>query len=60
MDDFEEAFGIDESCYHCGGRRYVIVCFVDLCHGTDRCIHGDGEADCPVCNKDGQHEWELH
>lgn len=49
----------DSGCYHCGGRGFVIVCIDDLCRGADECMHGDGEEDCPVCNKDGDKEWEF-
>jgi len=49
----------DSSCYYCGGRGFVIVCIDDLCRGADSCMHGDGEEDCPVCNKDGDKEWDI-
>lgn len=49
----------DNSCYYCGGRGYMIVCCDDLCRSADECMHGDGEDNCPVCNRDGQREWEI-
>ena len=58
MHDFEDDDSCD-SCYYCGGRRYVIVCIDDLCRSADECMHGDGEADCPICNKDGNREWDI-
>lgn len=48
-----------EGCYHCGGKRYVITCPDDLCATSDSCMHGDGEEDCPVCNANGEHEWNI-
>lgn len=58
MDDYYEDEEFDDgSCYMCGGARYIITCCDDLCATSDRCIHGDGEDDCPVCNADGCREW---
>jgi len=33
--------------------------FDDLCATSDSCMHGDGEEDCPVCNANGDHEWNC-
>jgi hypothetical protein len=43
----------DGGCYNCGGSGWIVVCIDDMCRGAGECIHGDGEACCPVCNKDG-------
>ena len=51
-DDFD-----DGSCYLCGGSRFIVTCCDDLCHGQGWCMHGDGNDDCPNCNKDGEREW---
>ena len=51
-DDFD-----DGSCYYCCWARFVVTCCDDLCHGQGYCMHGDGNDDCPVCNKDGEKEW---
>lgn len=37
------------SCYRCGGRGTIIVCVDDICHGSDHCMHGDGDIMCPDC-----------
>jgi len=55
----DDEFDDDTSCYHCGGKRYVITCPDDLCATSDSCMHGDGEEDCPVCNADGDYEWNC-
>jgi len=39
-------------CYYCSGSGWIIVCIDDLCRGAGECMHGDGEAPCPVCNAD--------
>lgn len=46
-----------DGCYQCGGAGYVVVCVDDICRGADHCMHGDGEINCSVCNKDGEHDW---
>lgn len=56
-DDFDYDEEYDTSCYNCGGARYIITCCDDLCVTSDHCMHGDGEEDCPVCNADGELEW---
>jgi hypothetical protein len=54
--DYEpDEFGGD-GCYNCGGRRYIVTCPDDLCHGGDECIHGDPPTPCPACNPKGELE----
>lgn len=43
-------------CWACGGRGYVVRCPDDLCHGQDKCIHGDPPTPCWECNKKGDLE----
>lgn len=40
-------------CWKCGGEGFEIICVDDLCHGAGHCMHGDGEAMCPLCKGDG-------
>jgi len=56
-DDFD--FDDNSGCYRCGGARGIVTCIDDLCRGAGYCFHGDGEAPCPVCNKDGERDWDL-
>lgn len=51
-DDFES-----DGCYLCGGLGFVTICVDDMCRSSNGCIHGDGDIDCQVCNKDGEKEW---
>lgn len=44
---------MDEMCQVCMGRGYVIICWDDICQGSDECIHGDGEMFCDVCDGEG-------
>jgi hypothetical protein len=57
MDDDDESpheiDGESDGCYRCGGRHWEVVCCDDLCRGSGECMHGDGMAPCPECNKDG-------
>lgn len=57
-DDEPDGFG--SSCYNCGGRRYLVTCIDDLCHGQDECIHGDPPTPCPVCNPKGELEDAMY
>lgn len=49
----------DGSCYLCGGDGFEVTCCDDICHGQGFCMHGDGNENCPACNKDGDKEWIL-
>lgn len=44
---------MDECCEVCGGEGVVITCWDDICVGTGRCMHGDGEEICSVCEGEG-------
>jgi len=46
------------TCERCGGRGSIVVCIDDMCHGTDHCMHGDGNADCPDCADDSEFDWD--
>lgn len=39
-------------CWLCGGEGTIVTCCDDMCRGLGECIHGDGEAECPVCLSD--------
>jgi len=39
----------DACCYRGGGLGVIVTCIDDMCRGSGECIHGDGEAICPVC-----------
>lgn len=43
-----------ETCQRCWGEGWVSVCWDDLCHSDEGCIHGDGNVDCPDCNGYGE------
>lgn len=43
---------IGEDCSRCGGSGVILTCIDDLCRGAGECMHGDGEAPCPVCSPD--------
>lgn len=60
-DAYLEQYGDDEErgdrfCYTCYGRGFIVNCVDDICHGSDDgCIHGDGNVDCPDCDR---REWD--
>ena len=40
-------------CWNCGGTGEFVYCIDDLCHGQERCIHGDPPSPCRECNGTG-------
>lgn len=48
--DFCDDFDVCPECY---GEGWKVVCWDDICVGQGWCMHGDGDAPCPVCNPDG-------
>ena len=61
-EEFIDIYGediTDGGCYECGGRGYVVLCIDDLCHGQDKCIHGDPPTPCHLCNPRGEKEDAL-
>lgn len=51
LDEIEETEDDREGgCDHCGSTGIIVTCCDDLCRGAGECMHGDGEATCPVCH----------
>ena len=50
------------TCPNCHGEGTIVVCCDDMCRSIHRCIHGDGEIDCPTCEGEGElfdeEDWE--
>lgn len=49
-------YGQDITCNQCHGEGWLSICWDDLCHNDEGCIHGDGNVTCWDCNGSG-HIW---